>query len=220
MTASARSGAIGGIEMRPAASGWIPARKKNTWAATQSESAGAATLKPTRTGDILLRSESTRESMAMAAVAGAGPKSIAAAMKNVSATEMLASTEATLIVSEPARMPRTANSIHSYPRPGCTARTSESTATALPAAITKRTYHERASRRITLLRVGRGQGRVFARAPDDLIVVVGAPDDVLTVFIGNRRAPDDLIVVIHSGREPAVHHRVRLEPRQGIREAN
>ena len=45
-------------------------------------------------------------STAMATVAGAGPKSSADVMKNVSATEMLASIDATLIVNEPVAIAR------------------------------------------------------------------------------------------------------------------
>ena len=49
----------------------------------------------------------------MATVTGAGPKSSDDVMKNVSATEMLASTDATLIVNEPVATARLAKSSHS-----------------------------------------------------------------------------------------------------------
>src|SRR5229473_1267043 len=205
MPASARSGPIGGIDVCPATSGGTRASRKKVCAATHSDRAGAPTLKPMRSGVCFLRHDNTSESSAIAAVAGAGPKSIAAAMKNVSATEMLASTVAIRIVRDPARMPRTANSVHSYERPGDAARTRESTATAPPATTTARTYHERARPGIRLLRVRRRQRRIRACSPDNLILVVGPPHHLLAAAaVVNRRAPDDLVVVVHARREPTV----------------
>src|SRR5439155_6334686 len=85
------------------ARGGILARRKNARAAIPIDSAGAAVLNATRSHRKWRRYETKAVLIATMIIAGAGPKKIAEAMKNVSVTEKLAPTDAILIVNCPAR---------------------------------------------------------------------------------------------------------------------
>src|SRR5919106_4037520 len=103
MAASARSGMMNvATGAAPSATGPTPAIAKQTCAPAHSDRAGAAVLNATRTHGSRRRHEMRKLSTATAKVAGPGPNSTAVVMKNVSATEMLADTDAKFSLKEPA----------------------------------------------------------------------------------------------------------------------
>src|SRR5580765_2937565 len=103
----------------PCARGPTPVMPKNACPAIQIDSAGAAMLNAMRSQLWPFRQESTPVSVARTTAAAPGPQSSAVAMENVSATEMLAETDAMLSANDPVRMPQPPTSIHCH---GCDSR--------------------------------------------------------------------------------------------------
>src|SRR5436190_18049419 len=82
------------------ASGRVCASAKKACPAIHSENAGATELKATRSHECRRRHVEMKLSNTSAIVAGAGPNSSADVMKNESATEMLAATDAIFTVND------------------------------------------------------------------------------------------------------------------------
>src|SRR5207245_9244865 len=93
----------------PCASGEMPASRKNVCAPTHIENAGAAVLKAMRSQVWRRRYETMPVLSATVIVAGAGPNSIAEAMKNVSVTKTVYDTDAAFIVKTPVSSASVAN---------------------------------------------------------------------------------------------------------------
>ena len=95
---------------------WRAARRRRSGRrrapATHSDSAGATVLKATRVPRMALAPRQEEAVGGERHRRGPGPNSSADAMKNVSATEMLASTDAMLSVNEPVRIASAANRNH------------------------------------------------------------------------------------------------------------
>src|SRR5262245_6854945 len=106
--------AVSAISGKIAAAMWMewsigdPPSSSNTHVATPSDSAGCAALKSIRRNSYPRRQVRTVLSSARATIAGAGPKSIAEAMKKVSEAEMSALTPGILTAHTPATRPSAA----------------------------------------------------------------------------------------------------------------
>src|SRR5215813_11801314 len=204
---------------RPWASGPTPVIRKKTCAAVQMESAGAAMLKATRSQRWPLRQESTPVSVASTTAAAPGPKSSAVAIENVSATEMLAETNAMLTAKEPVTMPQPPSSIHCHGCDNWIRVPAEWTSVTAPARMTSATYTRSARGGAAGALVGsaaRGSRspdsmrsvRVAVherRAPDDRVLVARAPDDGVAARVPDRRAPDDLVLAAWEQRDWPPH---------------
>src|SRR6266849_2121472 len=184
--------------------------RKKVCAPAHIDTAGAAALKTMRLHECLRRHDITQLSTATAMVAGAGPNSRANAMKNVSEIEMVATTDAILIVKEPATIARTAKRTHSTGRGVRATPTKERRMTTAPMDTTTCRYSRSApdgARRadrpplegtaslIRSLQIERRQHRI---GPDDLVVIRRAgvgPDDLLPQRIEEGVAPIDHVLV-------------------------
>src|SRR5688572_7374390 len=82
-------------------SGGTPDSQKNTWLPAHMLNAEFEVLKTMRSVECCRRHEDTTVPSAFATVAGAGPKSSAVVMKNVSETVMLAETDPVFIENDP-----------------------------------------------------------------------------------------------------------------------
>src|SRR5579862_7877331 len=122
-----------------AASGVAPVSAEKTFAAAHIDSAGAAVLNAMRSHECCFRYDIIPVLSATVTVAGAGPKSIAEAIRKVSVTEKVAPTDAILSVNVPVTRAIAAKSAQTS---GCGMRTSEGTDHAMaiaPAVTTART---------------------------------------------------------------------------------
>ena len=121
------------------ASGGTLANRKNAWDASHIASAGAAVLKAMRSRLWPRLDDTMLVLIATAIVAGAGPKKIAEAMKNVSVTEMLADSDAIFIVKRPVSSASAVNSSQTNVCGMCSSAGSDQTIAAAPIAMTERT---------------------------------------------------------------------------------
>src|SRR5437773_480219 len=126
--------------MSVCSSGGTRSNQKKAWAAIHIESAGATVLNANLAAACRRRHDEMKLSHTSTTAAGAGPKRTASVMKKVSATEMLAGTDAILTVNDPVRTVISASSVHSS-RCGVLANvTIEWAKTANPIATMRQTY--------------------------------------------------------------------------------